>query len=111
MRPRGESFSLPSWRYVGHAGRHKPQCTQVRSLSVFASRSEANSPRVSVSGDLMTALAIYKPKTNLPGFRSECWSKAALIDLINVVVDPTSPQESIARLTCHEAFSITTDPF
>src|SRR5437899_1172924 len=28
MRPRGESISTPSSRYVGHAFRHKPQCTQ-----------------------------------------------------------------------------------
>ncbi len=29
IRPRGESASLPSSRYVGHAGRHRPHCTQV----------------------------------------------------------------------------------
>src|ERR1017187_6809432 len=28
MRPRGESISVPSARYVGHWSRHSPQCTQ-----------------------------------------------------------------------------------
>src|SRR6266545_1934289 len=28
MRPRGESASWPQSRYVGHAGRQNPQCTQ-----------------------------------------------------------------------------------
>src|SRR5450759_1257170 len=28
MRPRGESISRPSSRYVGQAFRHRPQCTQ-----------------------------------------------------------------------------------
>ena len=27
MRPRGESISVPSTRYVGHWSRHSPQCT------------------------------------------------------------------------------------
>ena len=29
MRPRGESISSPSSRYVGHAGRQNPQWTHV----------------------------------------------------------------------------------
>ena len=28
IRPRGESISSPSSRYVGHADKQKPQCTQ-----------------------------------------------------------------------------------
>src|SRR5262245_14167169 len=49
MRPRGESFSLPSCLYVGHEGRQSPQWTQVRSLSVDSSRSERSVLSVSVS--------------------------------------------------------------
>src|SRR6185503_14978566 len=38
MRPRGESISTPSSRYVGQAFKHKPQCTQ-RSRSTCCGRS------------------------------------------------------------------------
>src|ERR1019366_8974567 len=43
MRPRGESISRPSSRYVGQAFRHRPQCTQ-------RSRSNCMGPK-SVSSD------------------------------------------------------------
>src|SRR5512143_2457983 len=32
MRPRGESSSLPSTRYVGQVARQNPQCTQLRRM-------------------------------------------------------------------------------
>ena len=38
MRPRGESISSPSTRYVGQAGRQNPQCTQVSTARAIASR-------------------------------------------------------------------------
>ena len=38
MRPRGESASVPSSRYVGHADWQRPQCTQVSSFSVSTKR-------------------------------------------------------------------------
>src|SRR5271166_5607479 len=77
MRPRGESISVPSARYVGHWSRHSPQCTHREYNShVGFSCGEKFEWR----GSIPTG-AVLKPGTSLSGRYSDrapalpraCW--------------------------------------
>ena len=51
MRPRGESGSILSSRYVGHAVRHSPQWMQVRRSTRAGASSASNQDTVAGVGD------------------------------------------------------------
>src|SRR5688500_16917448 len=66
MRPRGESASTPSTRYVGHAGRQSPQCTQ-SSVRVYASTASCADTPVGT-----TAVAVVAPPPRPAAARTPC---------------------------------------
>src|SRR3712207_1593673 len=92
MRPRGESSSSPSSRYVGQVAVQKPQWTQVR--RIFSDDCIAGSR--SCSGAKLVCIFIYLSKHVIPGERSETrdlWPQKAPFRHGVVVSPPSAPPE------------------